>query len=64
MRENILRKFLGGKCIAVPNTDEVLEVFGFGYNGGFSSPTGSSKDSPERDLKSIVQVVTGKLINL
>ncbi|XP_025415326.1 uncharacterized protein LOC112687023 [Sipha flava] len=43
-----------GKCIAVPNTEDILEVFGFGY----VSPPGSPKDSPERDLKSIVQVVT------
>ncbi|XP_050545381.1 uncharacterized protein LOC126907818 [Daktulosphaira vitifoliae] len=47
-----------GKCIAVPNSDEVLEIFGFGYSSGYGSPTGSPKDSPERDMKPIVQVVT------
>lgn len=50
--------FLGGKCIAVPNTDEVLGAFGFGYND-YGSPPESLKDSPERDLKPIVQVLTG-----
>lgn len=55
----ILRTFLGGKCIAVPNSDDVLEIFGFGYSGGYGSPSGSMKDSPERDMKPIV-VTTGK----
>ncbi|XP_050420811.1 uncharacterized protein LOC126833484 [Adelges cooleyi] len=47
-----------GKCIAVPNSDDVLEIFGFGYSTGYGSPSGSPKDSPDRDLKPIVQVVT------
>lgn len=60
LRKNTLTIFLGGKCIAVPNTDDVLEVFGFGYSAGYGSPSGSQKDSPERDIKPIVQIVTGK----
>jgi len=51
---------LGGKCIAVPNSEDVLEIFGFGYHGSYGSPPGSPKDSPERDMKPIVQVLTGK----
>lgn len=47
-----------GKCIAVPNSEDVLEIFGFGYHGGYGSPTGSPKDSPEHDMKPIVQVLT------
>lgn len=58
--KNALRTFSGGKCIAVPNTDDVLEIFGFGYSGGYVSPSVSPKDSSEHDMKPIVQVVTGK----
>jgi len=59
------RTFLGGKCIAVPNSEEVLEIFGFGYHGsGYGSPPGSPKDSPEHDMKPIVQVLTGKYMFL
>ncbi|XP_026815112.1 uncharacterized protein LOC113555029 isoform X2 [Rhopalosiphum maidis] len=47
-----------GKCIAVPNSEDVLEIFGFGYHGGYGSPPGSPKDSPEHDMKPIVQVLT------
>ncbi|KAL4119969.1 hypothetical protein QTP88_012719 [Uroleucon formosanum] len=50
-----------GKCIAVPNSEEVLEIFGFGYHGSYGSPPGSPKDSPEHDMKPIVQVLTGPL---
>lgn len=46
-----------GKCIAVPNSEDVLEIFGFGYHG-YRSPSGSPKESPERDMKPIVQVLT------
>lgn len=56
--KNIFPKCLGGKCIAVPNSDDVLEIFGFGYSG-YGSQSGSPKDSPERDMKPIVTVVTG-----
>ncbi|XP_022175075.1 uncharacterized protein LOC111037029 isoform X2 [Myzus persicae] len=47
-----------GKCIAVPNSEDVLEIFGFGYHGSYGSPPGSPKDSPDRDMKPIVQVLT------
>lgn len=64
LRENIHQIFLGGKCIAVPNSDDVLEIFGFGYSAGYGSPSGSPKDSPEHDMKPIVQVLTGEYINV
>lgn len=63
-KEIVHRICLGGKCIAVPNSDDVLEIFGFGYSAGYGSPSGSPKDSPEHDMKPIVQVLTGKYINV
>lgn len=59
-KKNVLRMFSGGKCIAVPNTDDVLEIFGFGYSAGYVSPSVSPKDTAEHDMKPLVQVVTGK----
>ncbi|XP_025206898.1 uncharacterized protein LOC112602785 isoform X2 [Melanaphis sacchari] len=47
-----------GKCISVPNSEDILEIFGFGYHGSYGSPPGSPKDSPEHDMKPIVQVLT------
>lgn len=65
---NLKRKctiqILGGKCIAVPNSDDILEIFGFGYPAAYGSPPGSSKDSPDHDMKPIVQVLTGKYISI
>lgn len=58
-RKNALRTFSGGKCIAVPNTDDVLEIFGFGYSAGYVSPSVSPKESSDHDMKPLVQVVTG-----
>ncbi|VVC33203.1 Hypothetical protein CINCED_3A023429 [Cinara cedri] len=47
-----------GKCIAVPNSEEVLEIFGFGYATSLNgSGPGSPKGSSDHDIKPIVQVV-------
>lgn len=54
----LIHTFLAGKCIAVPNSDEILEIFGFAYAGSYNgSAPGSPKDSSDQDIKPIVQVV-------